>query len=142
MRQFIVTGLIALLVGLGLGLYIGWVQYPVEYRNSHMCQLASRYQAEYTLMVARGYRMDGDVQKAVERLRPLRAEGKPECQASDSPPIDNIADWVQSLTERYISEGASQQQIRDLVALAEAFNRVTPIMESFRDSNPTPVSPP
>ena len=136
MRNIIATGLVMLFVGAGIGLYIGWVQYPVEYRNSEMCQLAEDYQEEYTLMVARGYQLDGNVNKAIERLRPLRAAGNPNCQQSQTTTIDNIPDWVQTLTELYISEGANQEQIRDLVALSEAFNRLTPVMESFRTSNP------
>ncbi len=79
MRNYLLTGLITIALGIGLGVYIGWVQYPVEYRNSYMCQLSDGYQEEYTLMVARGYREDGDLNKALDRLQPLRAVGVPEC---------------------------------------------------------------
>ena len=141
MRNYIITGVISLLIGLGLGFYIGWVQFPVEYRNSHLCQLADHYREDYTLMVARGYREDGDINKALERLRPLRSEGKPECENSRAYQIDNVSEWVQRLTEQYISEGANQTDIQDLVALAEGFGRVTPVMESFRTANPATPQP-
>ena len=132
MRNYLFTGIITIALGLGLGLYIGWVQYPVEYRNSYMCQLSDQYQEDYTLMVARGYREDRDLNKALDRLQPLRAVGIAECDDGRSYQIDNIPEWVQVLTERYISQGADPSLIRDLVALAEGFGRLTPIMESFR----------
>lgn len=132
MRNYLFTGLVTIALGIGLGVYIGWVQYPVEYRNSYMCQLSDSYQEEYTLMVARGYRQDGNINKALDRLQPLRAVGIPECDDGRSYQIDNIPEWVQILTERYISQGSDPLLIRDLVALAEAFGRLTPIMESFR----------
>jgi hypothetical protein len=141
MRNYFITGLISLIVGLGLGFYIGWIQFPVEYRNSHLCQLDDDYRENYTLMIARGYRRDGDINKALDRLRPLRSEGKPECEGSDSYQIDNVSDWVQRLTVQYITEGASQGEIRDLVALAEGFGRLTPVMESFRSTNPATPQP-
>lgn len=132
MRNTIFTGIIAFVLGLGIGVYLGWVQFPVEYRNSQLCQLDPEYQEEYTLMVARGYRTDNDLEKALERLRPLRIADSSACDDSRAYKIDNLPDWVQYLTERYISEGANPSDIRDLVALAEGFDRLTPIMESFR----------
>ncbi len=131
MRSYIFTGAIAMVLGTGIGLYLGWIQFPIEYRNSHMCQLAERYQENYTLMVARGYRLDGNLTKAIDRLRPLRIENASTCDDGQVYPIDNIPDWVQYLTEQQISEGANPDTIRDLVALAEGFDRLTPVMESF-----------
>lgn len=96
-----------------------------------MCQLEWRYQESYTLMVARGYRQDRNLNKALERLRPLRAVGVPVCEDSRPYKIDNIPDWVQYFTEQQISRGSDPQEIRDLVILAAAFNRLTPIMEGF-----------
>jgi hypothetical protein len=137
MKSYFLTGIAALLLGVGIGVYLGWVQFPVEYRNSHLCQLRDDYQAAYTLMVARGYRQDRDLDKALDRLRPLRVADTPACRDGRDYEIDNLPDWVQTLTERYISEGANPDEIRDLVALAEGFDRLTPIMESFRSPAPT-----
>lgn len=132
MRTYIITGIITFAIGLGLGFYTGWVQFPVEYRNSHMCQLSPEYQEEYTLMVARGYAEDGNLQAAIDRLRPLRVEGKLECDDGRAYSIDNIPDWVQRLTEQKINQGANPDDIRTLVSLAEAMGRLSPVMESFR----------
>lgn len=132
MRNLLLTGAITFFIGLALGFYLGWVQFPVEYRNSHMCQLDENYQENYTLMVARGYGVDGDLQKAIERLRPLRVEGIPECDDGRAYKVDSIPDWVQTVTERYINAGADTRDIRDLVSLSADLGRLTPVMESFR----------
>lgn len=125
-----ITFIISFPIGVGIGLYIGWVQAPVEYRNSQMCQLSEGHQENYTLMVARGYRLDRDLNKAVERLRPLRVENQPACDDGRAYQIDNIPDWVQVLTEQYISIGSNQDDICDMVNLADALNRSTDLMLS------------
>jgi hypothetical protein len=129
MRTYIATALITLLIGGGLGLYLGWVQFPIEYDDSHMCQLDRNYQEEYTLMVARGFQQDGDLEAALERLRPLRVEGIDVCADGRSDPIDNIPSWVQFLTERYISQSRNTDAICDLAELSAAFGRLTPPMQ-------------
>ncbi len=131
-RSYFITGVIALALGIGIGIYLGWVQFPIEYRNSHMCQLDISYQEEYTLMVARGYREDGDVEKSIERLQPLRTNNITACDDGRPFKINNIPEWVKYLTEQYISDSADLQDIRDLVALYGAYDNLTPIMENYR----------
>lgn len=130
MRTYLFTGLISLVIGIGLGLFLGWVQFPVEYQNSHMCQLDWQYQEEYTVMVARGYRQDQDLTKAIERLRPLRVEGVDACDDGRDYVIDNLADWIVYLTELKISQGADLRDIQDLAFLARGLGRTTPLIES------------
>jgi hypothetical protein len=131
-RSYFITGIIALALGIGIGVYLGWVQFPTEYRNSHMCQLDISYQEEYTLMVARGYRKDGDVEKSIERLQALRVTDIPACDDGRPYQINNIPDWVRYLTEQYISDAADRRDISDLVALYAAYGELPDIMESFR----------
>lgn len=118
--------LIGVLVGLALGVYLGWEQFPVEYTNSSLEALASDYQEEYTVMVADGYLYDGDQAAAVTRLQPLNK--------------GNVFDYVQDLTERYISQ-SNVPYIPSLVALSEAFGRLTPIMEIYRQTPVPTVQP-
>ncbi|NDJ84806.1 MAG: hypothetical protein GYB66_02870 [Chloroflexi bacterium] len=141
MRTYVMTGIVALALGIGLGLYLGWIQFPVEYEDSRMCQLDEQYQEDYTLMVARGYQVDGNLDAAIARLRPLRVAEVEACNDSRPYKINNIPDWVEYLAEQYISEGRDPVQIRDLVALAAGFERVTPAMESFLPQN-SPVETP
>jgi hypothetical protein len=121
-KRYLGSLLIGVIVGLAVGIFLGWEQFPVEYTNSPLSALAPRHQEEYTLLVAEGYQYDGDINGALERLQPL---GK-----------DNIFDYIQDLTERYISQ-SNVPAIPPLVALAQAVGRLTPIMEIYL-STPVP----
>jgi hypothetical protein len=70
-RRLIPLLLIALLVGLGLGLYIGWVAAPVEYVDASPASLHQSYQDDYLLMIAAAYAGDGDLAAARSALAPL-----------------------------------------------------------------------
>jgi hypothetical protein len=118
MTRFFISLFAGLVVGLGLGLYLGWVQFPVEYIDSPASALSQAYQDEYTVMIAAGFQLDRDLQGAVERLRLLG--------------VENVPDYVQSLTERYISSSRDVDDIRLLVALAEGMGRLTPIMQPYQ----------
>ena len=123
--------LLSLMAGLALGLigglYIGWVQFPVEFVNSPASSLAERYKDDYIVMVAAGYLKDGDPGGAVERLRSLG--------------VANIPAYVQEVTERYISNSRDANDISILVGLAEGLGRLTPIMEPYRQIQPPESAP-
>lgn len=110
--------LVGLVAGLGIGLYVGWVQSPVEYVDSPLSYLEQDYAADYTVMIAYGYVHDGDLPGAVDRLRALE--------------VSNVPGFVQAVTERYISQSRAIADIQHLVALAEAMGRLTPLMEPYR----------
>ena len=118
MMRFMLALLIGLAVGVGIGLYAGWVQFPVEYVNSPMTDLSQRFKDEYTVMIATGYMADGDLMGAVERLRRIG--------------VSNIPAYVQDSAERYITTSRDINDIRALVTLAEGLDRLTPIMEPYR----------
>jgi hypothetical protein len=101
-----------------IGVYIGWVQAPVEYVDSPLSRLDQAHMDDYTVMIAAGYTADDDLQGAVDRLRALN--------------ITNVPAYVQTVTERYISQGRSVGDIQYLVSLAEAMGRLTPLMEAYR----------
>jgi hypothetical protein len=115
--------LAALLVGLALGasigLYLGWVQFPVEVPDSPGSALALRYKDEYTLMIALGFQADGDLDGASQRLAIIGA-GDPGAH-------------LRSTTERAIANSLSVSDLRALVALAAAYNQLSPAMEPYRD---------
>lgn len=117
MIRFVLSLIIALGMGAAIGLYLGWVQFPVQYLNSPAASLADRYKDDYTVMVATGYLKDGDLGGAVDRLRIL-GQG-------------NIPAYVQGVTERYISNSQDADDIAYLVALAEGLGRLTPIMQPY-----------
>ncbi len=105
-------------VGVAIGLTIGWVIAPVEYVHSPLRDLDEVYRADYTVMVATAFRQHRDPSVAIEQLRWLGET--------------NIPQYVQELTETYISTGRSMTDIINLVALSEALGRLTPPMEPYR----------
>lgn len=116
--RILLSLIIGLVIGIGVGLYIGWVQWPTEYVDSPLSYLGQEHMDEYTVMIAYGYVGDGDLPGAVERLRALN--------------VSSVPAYVQAVTERYISQGQNVEDIRHLVALAEAMGRLTPLMEAYR----------
>lgn len=63
------------LLGLALGLAIGWWWWPVQWVNAYPTDLAPGYQDEYVAMVADSYALTSDAEAARQRL-----EGWPEAR--------------------------------------------------------------
>jgi hypothetical protein len=122
MSRFLASLLFGLIVGGGLGLVLGWNVFPVEYVNGPASRLDQQYKDEYTVMVSAGYLVDSDIQSAVDRLRVLD--------------LDDIPGHVQNTAERYISRSRNIEDIRYLVALAEAMGRLTDLMRDYRIVDP------
>lgn len=118
MARFLLSFVVALAVGIGIGLVLGWGIFPARTADSPASALDSRYKDDYTVMIASVYRADGDLIGALERLRLLGA--------------DNIPAYVQDVTERFITNSRDLESIRRLVALSEGLGRLTPIMEPYR----------
>lgn len=118
MSRFLISLVAGLIVGIGLGLFLGWVQFPVEYVDSPASGLSQRYKDNYTVMIAGGYVVDRDLSGAIDRLRILG--------------VDNAPQHVQDVTERFITNSRDVDDIRPLVVLAEGLGRLTPIMEPYR----------
>jgi hypothetical protein len=115
MLRFLVSLIIGLIIGALAGLYLGWVQFPVEYINAPALSLSQSYKDTYTVMIAGGFLVDGDAQGAIERLRVLG--------------IENVPAYVQQITERFIT---NSRDVRYLVALSEGLGRTSPIFEPYR----------
>jgi hypothetical protein len=128
MARLLLSILIGLGVGLAIGLFIGWNVAPVQYVESPLSAMLPRFTDDYTVMVASGYQVDGDLQEALVRLQPLG--------------VPNIPQYVRDVTERYISESGTgnENDIRTLVVLSRAFGYYTPPMQAF--ALPTPVATP
>lgn len=127
MRRFIGSALVACTLGIALGVYLGWQQFPMTYQDSGMCQMNRDTQEKYTLMVARGFQADGNRDVALSRLLPLRTGENTACLALPANrQIDNIPAWVQEVTDRYRTRGADLREICELAALSAAFGRQIP----------------
>ncbi len=117
MLRFFLSLIAALIVGALIGLYVGWVQFPVKYTDSGADRLAQRFKDEYTVMIADAYLDDQDQTGALERLRLLG--------------VDNVPAYIQDTTERFITNSSDVTDIRALVALAQGLGRLTPIMQPY-----------
>jgi hypothetical protein len=116
--------IVALAVGLGLGLLFGWVVMPVKYVDTAIADLKTDYKEEYILLVASAYAYDQDLEKAQARLEMLEAP--------------NINQWLGDMIDRYIDEEQDEEDIRALVALAYGLGVQSPRMVAYQAS-PTPV---
>ena len=66
--------LLALIIGISLGLVYGWVISPVQYIDTTPDTLRADYRADYVLMVAEAYQSEQDGNLAVRRLAILGSE--------------------------------------------------------------------
>ena len=58
----------AIAVGVGIGLYYGWVISPVSYVDTAPNTLRDDYKADFVLMVAEAYQSDGDLESTKREL--------------------------------------------------------------------------
>ena len=117
MRKILPLALIGLVLGVGLGLLIGWRLWPVQYTNTAPAQLRQDYSNDYILMVAAAYQVEEDVEAAQERLATLNPES----------PTQLVVD----LAEQLIADGGRPTDIRMLVQLADALGVATPAMAPY-----------
>jgi len=118
MLRFLVSLALGAVVGLMVGLYLGWVQFPLEYINSPMSALDPKYSDEYSVMVAQGFQADADAVGAVQRLRVLG--------------VENVPEYVFQQAERYITNSRSPLEIQALIALSEGLGRSSPLFDQYR----------
>lgn len=118
MLRWLLSLLGGLMLGAILGLYLGWVQFPVQYVDSPAQALEQRYKDEYTVMVAAGYLNDNDTLGAIERLRILG--------------VENVPEYAQQAAERFITNSRDIRDIQYLIGLAEGLGRTSPIFDQYR----------
>jgi hypothetical protein len=116
--------IVATLVGVGLGLLIGWVVLPVKYVDTSIADLQADHQEEYIVLVASAYALDRDVEKARARLDQLEAA--------------NVNQWIAGLADRYIAEGKEEADIRALAELAKGLGVDTAHLVAYL-ATPTPL---
>ena len=99
--------LIALVVGIGLGLAVGWYVWPVTYTESAPPRMRQDWKDEAIWMAAEAYAYDRDLEAAQARLRPLGA--------------GDIGKLVLERAEKAVAQNLALKQITSLARLAAAF---------------------
>jgi hypothetical protein len=108
---------LGLLLGLGIGLYTGWMVSPVNYTHTDLPSLAQPYQDEAVLMIATRYAADGDGEAAQAALAALG--------------YSDVAPAIQSVVARATAARWPEADLRRLAALAVAFNAASPAMNPY-----------
>jgi len=125
-RRVWVTVLLALLglaLGVGLGLTIGWIQWPVEYYDTELTDLREVYQADYVLMVSDAYALTGNLDAARERLSRLG--------------VSDVAALVLSHAEASLAAGTPEAEVGRLSRLAAALGASSPSLAPYLTLTPT-----
>jgi hypothetical protein len=115
--------IIGILLGIGLGLFVGWNVWAVSYYNTDIYDLRADYQDDYVVMVGALYALEQHLETSQYLLSLLSNPQTPR----------SIETIVVQTTERYIARGADPTDIRYLVRLAQALGNVTTPMQPYLD---------
>lgn len=118
LRLILIGGI---LLGIGLGLVIGWLVWPVSYYDTDVYDLRADHQDEFVVMVGALYALEQDIEAAHQLLGLLSQPNRPR-------PPESI---VVEVAERYIARGADPAEIGYLVGLAEALGSTTTPMQPY-----------
>lgn len=115
LRILAVIGL-GIMIGGGIGLYLGWVVWPVQFVDGAPAGLQPNYQEDYLLMVAVAYTQDGDLELARRYMAGLGGES---------------GQLLLRVTVEAILSGRAESDIRPLVALSQALGLESPAMAPY-----------
>jgi hypothetical protein len=111
---------LGLILGLVLGLVYSWLIDPVQLYNTTPPLLRSDYRHEWIRLVALGYVADGDMERALARLKGLRRE--------------DIQDALAAMIEAYAASGQPAPTMRQLSLLARRLGVHTPAMRVYLET--------
>ena len=114
-RTIIIIGL-GLAIGIGIGLTVGWLL-PINTIKTTPAVLAADWQADWVLMTAQAYSLDGDLEMARQRLEMLGA--------------GELGQHVAQRGEQAIAEGLPPSYIGALARLAAALGARTPTLVPY-----------
>jgi len=106
---FMLTGLV---IGLGLGLFYGWVISPVEYTDTAPSSLLPEIKDQYRSMIALAFQADGNIGRAQVRMALIK----------DADPVRALANQ----SEQVVAEGGSVAEGVALQKLALALREMVP----------------
>ncbi len=115
---------LGVLLGLVLGLVYAWLIDPVQLYNTTPPLLRSDYRHEWIRLAALGYVADGDMDRALARLKGLRKQ--------------DIQDALAAMIEAYAAHGQPAPTMRRLSQLAQHLGVYTPAMQVYLETSETP----
>jgi hypothetical protein len=122
---------IAIVIGVGLGLFYGWVVSPVQFVDTTPASMRADYRADYVLMIAESYHADQNTDLAVHRLAVFGSNSPAEIAAQALQTAQSIG---------YSAEDISLLQ--ELTLALQAYQPVpAPIESTQKDSAPNGGTP-
>lgn len=128
---------LGLALGLALGLVYAWLIDPVQLYSTTPPLLRNDYRHEWIRLAALGYVVDGDINRALARLKGLREQ--------------DIQDALAAMVEAYAAYGQPAPTMRRLSQLARHLGVYTPAMSIYLETpeasaggilpSPVPTSP-
>lgn len=109
--------LIGLIVGLGVALYYAWIVEPVVFTEASPARLNDRYKEEYLLLISQSYEVDGNWDRAENRLVALGEED----------PAQFVADKL----EEFLRRGEDAATIDSVARLAAGLGVQNPAVAAF-----------
>ncbi len=122
---------IALAIGISIGLFYGWVVNPVQFVDTTPASMRADYRADYVLMIAEAYQADQNTDLAIRRLAVFGSD----------PPAIIAAQALQ--TGQSIGYSANDiSLLQELTRALQAYQPApTPIEDTQKDSAPTGGAP-
>jgi hypothetical protein len=114
---------IGLVIGIGLGLFLGWIAWPTEFTDANPSVLAEEYKQDYVLMVAADYAFSGDLDAARQKVASLGSGGE---------------DFIFSFTLDQILQSSNVTEIRQLAQLANDLGLYSPAMDPYLNDEVAP----
>lgn len=111
---------LGLALGLALGLVYAWLVNPVRLYNTTPPLLRSDYRHEWIRLAALGYVADGDMDRALARLKGLREQ--------------DVRDALAAMIEAYAAHGQPAPMMRRLSLLAQHLGVYTPAMSIYLET--------
>jgi len=116
MRRTLLTIILGLAVGAGIGLTVGWIA-PISSPQTAPSVLSAQWQSDWVLMTAQAYSLDGDLNLARQRLTLLGA--------------GDLGAQVARRGEEALAEGLPPAYIGTLARLAAALGVRTPTLAPY-----------
>ncbi|MEZ4591799.1 MAG: hypothetical protein R3D55_11760 [Chloroflexota bacterium] len=113
--------LLGLVIGLGLGLAVGWVFWPTEFTDANPTVLEDRYRRDYVQLIADGYALDNNLALAQQRIGDLGEDG---------------SDYLLQVLIEMILRQDDEAAIRRLTRLANDIGQYTPAMAPYLAATP------
>ena len=104
-------------LGAGLGLFLGWIAWPLEISEADPSVLERQSQADYALMIAMAYSEDQDLAEAFRRLSHLESE--------------DTAEWFLGITIDAILDKQPSTDVGFMANLARDLGQSSPVLDPY-----------